>query len=79
MNIYIYNYIYNGITNCWIIIIIRARYSRMMEEGFFRNKPADYLWLLLFSATTLIVCSVKHHHRFYYQKKREGKNRRKED
>lgn len=30
----------------------------MMEEGFFRNKPADYLWLLLFSGIALIACSV---------------------
>ncbi|KAI8143063.1 Der1-like family-domain-containing protein [Fennellomyces sp. T-0311] len=35
-----------------------ARYSRMMEEGFFRNKPADYVWLLLFSAAALILCST---------------------
>ncbi|KAL0095626.1 Der1-like family-domain-containing protein [Phycomyces blakesleeanus] len=34
-----------------------ARYSRMMEEGFFRNKPADYVWLLVFSAGALILLS----------------------
>jgi Derlin-2/3 len=30
----------------------------MMEEGFYRSKPADYLWLLTFAAGTLIVSSV---------------------
>lgn len=30
----------------------------MMEEGFFRNKPADYVWLMLFSASLLILLSV---------------------
>ena len=38
--------------------MIRARYSRMMEEGFFRNKPADYVWLMVFSASVLLVISV---------------------
>jgi Derlin-2/3 len=36
----------------------RARYSRMMEEGFYRNKPADYAWLILFSASVLLLCSI---------------------
>jgi Derlin-2/3 len=31
----------------------------MMEEGFYRNKPADYAWLILFSASVLLLCSVK--------------------
>ncbi|ORX50122.1 Der1-like protein [Hesseltinella vesiculosa] len=35
-----------------------ARYSRMMEEGFYRSKPADYLWLLVFSSTLLIFFSI---------------------
>jgi Derlin-2/3 len=39
-------------------LLFRARYSRMMEEGFFRNKPADYVWLMLFSAGILILLSV---------------------
>lgn len=30
----------------------------MMEEGFFRNKPADYVWLMLFSASVLIILSI---------------------
>ncbi|KAG2197631.1 hypothetical protein INT46_009103 [Mucor plumbeus] len=38
--------------------MIRARYSRMMEEGFFRNKPADYVWLMVFSASVLLVISI---------------------
>lgn len=50
-------------TSCVIIgaflLSFRARYSRMMEEGFFRNKPADYVWLMLFSASVLIILSVK--------------------
>jgi hypothetical protein len=29
-----------------------------MEEGFFRNKPADYVWLMVFSASVLIILSV---------------------
>ncbi|GAA5798632.1 hypothetical protein HPULCUR_004037 [Helicostylum pulchrum] len=37
---------------------VPARYSRMMEEGFFRNKPADYVWLMLFSASLLIALSI---------------------
>lgn len=41
-------------------LFCRARYSRMMEEGFFRNKPADYVWLMLFSAGLLIILSVKY-------------------
>ncbi|KAI8985325.1 Der1-like family-domain-containing protein [Pilobolus umbonatus] len=39
-------------------IFFLARYSRMMEEGFFRNKPADYVWLMIFSASILILCSI---------------------
>ncbi|ORZ25749.1 Derlin [Absidia repens] len=35
-----------------------ARYSRMMEEGFYRSKPADYVWLLTFAASTLILSSL---------------------
>ena len=31
----------------------------MMEEGFFRDKPADYVWLMLFSASLLISLSVR--------------------
>ncbi|CAO3626250.1 unnamed protein product [Mucor fragilis] len=30
----------------------------MMEEGFFRNKPADYVWLMVFSASVLLVISI---------------------
>ncbi|KAG1051357.1 hypothetical protein G6F46_002050 [Rhizopus delemar] len=30
----------------------------MMEEGFYRNKPADYAWLILFSASVLLLCSI---------------------
>ncbi|KAI7862194.1 Der1-like family-domain-containing protein [Spinellus fusiger] len=41
-----------------------ARYSRMMEEGFFRNKPADYVWLLVFSATMLILFSLVFPHAY---------------
>ncbi|EPB88351.1 hypothetical protein HMPREF1544_04817 [Mucor circinelloides 1006PhL] len=36
-------------------IFFLARYSRMMEEGFFRNKPADYVWLMVFSASVLLI------------------------
>ncbi|CEI89232.1 Der1-like protein [Rhizopus microsporus var. microsporus] len=39
-------------------IFFLARYSRMMEEGFYRHKPADYAWLILFSASTLLLCSI---------------------
>ncbi|KAK4515851.1 Aldedh domain-containing protein [Mucor velutinosus] len=39
-------------------IFFLARYSRMMEEGFFRNKPADYVWLMVFSASVLLVISI---------------------
>ncbi|KAI9307080.1 derlin-3-like protein [Cunninghamella echinulata] len=35
-----------------------ARYSRMMEENFYRNKPADYVWLMIFAGTTLILSSL---------------------
>ncbi|CEP17919.1 hypothetical protein [Parasitella parasitica] len=30
----------------------------MMEEGFFRNKPADYVWLMVFSASVLLAISI---------------------
>lgn len=36
----------------------------MMEEGFFRNKPADYVWLMVFSASVLLVISVKYLKKF---------------
>ncbi|KAI8379240.1 Der1-like family-domain-containing protein [Radiomyces spectabilis] len=39
-------------------IFFLTRYSRMIEETFFRNKPADYVWLMLFSAIALILCSI---------------------
>ncbi|KAI9335818.1 Derlin [Pilaira anomala] len=54
------NFFYFGplsIDFCFHVFFL-ARYSRMMEEGFFRNKPADYVWLMLFSAGLLIILSI---------------------
>ncbi|RKP09780.1 Der1-like family-domain-containing protein [Thamnocephalis sphaerospora] len=31
------------------------RYSRMLEEGAFRNRPADYVWMLVFSGAMLLL------------------------
>lgn len=30
-----------------------------MEESFFRNRPADYVWLLVFSGIALVICAVR--------------------
>ena len=32
-----------------------ARYSRMLEESFFRGRTADFAWLILYSASCLLV------------------------
>ncbi|KAF3920320.1 Derlin-2 [Dactylellina cionopaga] len=35
-----------------------ARYSRMLEESYYRGKTADFAWLILYSATCLLFCSA---------------------
>ncbi|KAK6510715.1 hypothetical protein TWF506_009818 [Arthrobotrys conoides] len=35
-----------------------ARYSRMLEETYFKGKTADFAWLLLYSCTCLLFCSA---------------------
>lgn len=32
-----------------------TRYSRMLEESYYRGKTADFAWLILYSATCLLV------------------------
>ncbi|KAI7900614.1 Der1-like protein [Cokeromyces recurvatus] len=54
------NFFYFGplsVDFCFHIFFL-ARYSRMMEEGFYRNKPADYVWLMVFSASVLLLISI---------------------
>jgi len=34
-----------------------VRYSRMLEEGSFRNRAADYFWLLFLSSVALLILS----------------------
>jgi Derlin-2/3 len=35
-----------------------ARYSKMLETGAFSGRSADFLWLLVISATLLLVCCL---------------------
>ncbi|OZJ05930.1 hypothetical protein BZG36_01209 [Bifiguratus adelaidae] len=35
-----------------------ARYSRMLEEGSFRNRSADYFWMLVLSSISLVILCV---------------------
>jgi Derlin-2/3 len=34
------------------------RYSRMLEEGSFRNRQIDYIWLFVFSGVLLLLSNV---------------------
>jgi len=36
-----------------------SRYSRMLEEGSFRGRTADYFWLLMFGVVSFIVSGHK--------------------
>ncbi|KAK9382930.1 Derlin [Kockiozyma suomiensis] len=38
-------------------LFFMSRYSRMLEDTFFRNNTLDFLWLLLYSATSLLLLS----------------------
>ncbi|KAJ8101474.1 Derlin [Lipomyces tetrasporus] len=38
-------------------IFFMSRYSRMLEDSFFRNNTLDFLWLLLYSALSLLILS----------------------
>jgi Derlin-2/3 len=34
-----------------------ARYCRLLEEGPFRNRTADFVFMLLFGAVCMIICA----------------------
>ncbi|KAK9468115.1 Derlin [Lipomyces arxii] len=38
-------------------IFFMSRYSRMLEDTFYRNKTLDFLWLLLYSSLSLLLLS----------------------
>ena len=42
------------------ISLTRVRHSRMLEEGSFRGKTADFFWLLIFAATATLVRLIGH-------------------
>ncbi len=34
-----------------------VKYSKSLEEGSFRSRPADFLWMLLFGASILVAAA----------------------
>ncbi|KAJ1503051.1 hypothetical protein HMI54_007482 [Coelomomyces lativittatus] len=36
-------------------VFFLTRYCRLLEQGSFRNRPADFLWMLLYSSTSIVV------------------------
>ncbi|RKP25912.1 Derlin [Syncephalis pseudoplumigaleata] len=51
------NFVYFGpLSLDWFFhMYFMIRYSRMLEEGSFRNRTADYVWMLFFSAVSLLL------------------------
>lgn len=38
-------------------LFFMSRYSRMLEESFYRGKTADFAWLILYAAASLLILS----------------------
>lgn len=45
--------------NFLLNIIVAYRFCRMLEEGSFRNKTADFFYMILSGATLMIVSFLK--------------------